>query len=368
MNFKYTTVASAILFFVSINASQAVQVYKNEDSSLDIIGRVKIDIQNNDASSDKRLIGTSRLGVQGNTKANDYLSVFGKVQWDLQAQETNNEADKIKIRYGFVGLNFNQYGKFTFGRLEDSFYKTTKPTDIFYNWGKKGVTYWGFTSNDYGGRQDGQAIYDLSYNGFTLSASYRFRDTSKYLNYGAGATIGYEFDLGDSPLGILAGYNHYEGYKSGTKRGWEVKEGDTWTDKHDLFYGADKNEAAISLYYGARGTPGLYTAILYNYGKLENTYKGSGFNGVISYVTPSGMFNFYGSYGYIKNCDEELTMNAKNKKLNNNRSILSETFTLGIDYNLTSNFVIYLEGEHRADSVFNQKTENLGTLGLIYNF
>ena len=43
--------------------------------------------------------------------------------------------DKIKIRYGYVGFNFNEYGKLTFGRLEDAFYKVSKVTDIFWNWG-----------------------------------------------------------------------------------------------------------------------------------------------------------------------------------------------------------------------------------------
>ncbi|MGN1356307.1 MAG: hypothetical protein ACI4VX_01300 [Succinivibrionaceae bacterium] len=42
---------------------------------------------------------------------------------------------------------------------------------------------------------------------------------------------------------------------------------------YDLFYGADKDEAAFSVYYGAFGEPGVYAAFMYNYGKLENTFK-----------------------------------------------------------------------------------------------
>jgi predicted porin len=348
---SYLTAAAVMAAAIPADAAN---VYKSDTNSLNVIGRVKVDLQNNDANAKHRMAGTARLGASGTSKVNDNVSVFGYLMYDLQAQETDNEADKIKIRYGYVGFNFNEYGKLTFGRLEDAFYKVSKVTDIFWNWGKRGVTYWGLSKNDYGGRQDGQAIYELKHGGLSFLASYRFKDTNDDLSYGVGTSLGYEFDLGNDPLGFWVGYNHYEGLNS------------AWDPAKGLYFGADKEEVAGSVYYGTRGAPGIYGALVYNYGKLENTYKGSGINTVLSYTTPGQMFTIYGSYAYIWNHDKDMTERADG--IRSRRNALSNFFNIGVDFNVTSNAVVYIEGEHRYKAVFNKETANLLTLGFIYNF
>ena len=353
MNTKLSLLAAAVLT-VAASGAEAANVYSNEGTTLNIIGRMKVDLQNNDADANHRLAGTARLGASGTTKVNDNLSVFGYLMYDLQAQETNNANNTIRIRYGYAGFDFKDFGKLTFGRLEDAFYRVTKVTDIFWNWGKRGVTYWGFTGNDYGGRQDGQAIYELKHGGLSFLASYRFRDTNDDLSYGVGTSVGYAFDLGDDPLGFWLGYNHYEGRDS------------RWNMVRNFYQGADKEEVAGSVYYGTRGAPGVYGAVVYNYGKLQNTYKGSGVNTVLSYTTPGQAFSFYGSFAYIWNHDKDLTKQAPN--VNSRSKRLSSFYNIGIDFNVTTNSVLYVEGEHRFKAAFNKKTANLLTLGFIYNF
>ena len=341
--------ASAAL---SCLGAEAATVYSDDNVTFDLIGRVKVDLSNNDADSVHRLTQTARLGAYGKTKVNDAFSVYGKILYDLSAQEEQNAGDRINIRYCFAGFDFNDYGTLTFGRFEDAYYKSTSPTDLMINWGDGGVAYWRLTPNDYGGRRDGQVLYDVNYQGFFLSLSYQFRDVSKQIDHSYGGTFGYEYEsvLG-KPLGFLAGFNRYSGYESNDRYGYR---------ENGYFYGADKHEWAISSYWGTYGAPGLYTALVYNYGKLDHTYAGRGLEASVAYTTPEAAWTFMATYGYLHNKEKKLSRNDK--------SVLSSKLSADIIYNLTSNFQIYTELERRYESVVLDESENAAVLGLIYNF
>ena len=109
-----TIVISAVALTTSLSAN-AANVYKDDNSKLDVIGRVKVNINNNDADSVHRESGTARLGLDGKTKVNDAFGVFGYIIYDLAAQETENVADRLKIREAWVGFDFNEFGKVSFG-------------------------------------------------------------------------------------------------------------------------------------------------------------------------------------------------------------------------------------------------------------
>ena len=127
----------------------------------------------------------------------------------------------------------------------------------------------------------------------------------------------------------------------------------------DLFYGADKNEAAFPVYYGAFGEPGVYAAFMSNYGKLENTFKTNGLEAVLSYTTPGGDSVIAGSYATLHNSDQKLTGSEFSR--------LRNVWTGNITYNLTGSFQIYTEAEHYGKAVYQEESENVATLGLIYN-
>ncbi|MGN1357128.1 MAG: porin [Succinivibrionaceae bacterium] len=333
------------------SAAHGAPVYSTEDMSLDVIGRAKVNFYNNEANSERRMTGTARLGVDGKTRVMDNLKVYGYLLYDLAAHETKQTSDRLKIRYGYVGFDMNLAGRISFGRFENAFYKTTAPTDLFTDWGDGGVSYWKLTANDYGGRMDGQALYDFNLNGWFLALSYNFKDTSKYLEKGYSGTVGYEFEnVSGQPLGFMAGINHLFGLKD-DRRGYGA---DGW------FYGADKKEYAVSVYYGSFGAPGFYAAAVYNHGELEKTYKGDGGEIAFSYTTPESLFTFTGTYGYIKNQDRSLTRYQSSR--------LSTTWTGNITWKPTSNFNIYSEFEHRLDNAWKDEKDTLLTLGLIYNF
>ena len=126
------------------------------------------------------------------------------------------------------------------------------------------------------------------------------------------------------------------------------------------FYGADKHEWALSAYWGSYGAPGMYMALVYNYGKLDHTYAGRGFEASLAYTTPQTDWTFMATYGYLHNEEKKLSRNDK--------SVLSSKLGGEIIYNLTANFQIYTELERRYESVFVDESENAALLGLIYNF
>lgn len=345
------------------SVATAVTVYDNEGSNLDVIGRVKVNLNNNRNDPDHRLSAIARLGVDGKTKVNDHVSVFGQLLYEMAAQDVvsgdDGDNQRFNIYYGWLGFDFNDFGTLTFGHMEDAYYNTHAVTDIYVDLGTQGSIYQGLSDNDYGGRKDGIAKYDLNYNGLILSLSYQFKDKSKYVNYAFGGTLGYEFEIGEQPLGFLVGYNHYDGLKSASNSGWQYEENEGVLER-TLYNGADKNETALSVYYGSFGAPGFYAAFLYNFGKLENTYKGNGLEAVLSYTTPGADWTFAGSYATLHNADTKLT-GSKLSKLRN-------SWTGNITYNLTNNFQIYAEAEHRGKAVYQDNSENVATLGLIYNF
>ena len=337
-------------------AAEAANVYKDDTSNLDIIGRVKTNLNNNDADSTHRASGTARLGVTGNTKVNDHLGVFGYVMYDLAAQETEKVEDRIKIRESWIGFDLKEFGKVSFGRFTDAFYTVTKVTDLFVDYGKyNGVTYWGLSKNDFGGRKDGQVKYQVKYNGFNFNASYQFRQTNKYINYGTGFSFGYIGEVADNSFGILAGYNHYDGYNSKETSGYQA---------NGLFYGANKNEAAVSVFFGDFGAPGVYAAVVYNHGQLQHTYESDGVEAALSYTTPGTDWTFTANYQYAHNNDKKLTRES----FKNDKSILKSAWTGEIIYRVTPKFNIYTDLERRYESVIKNESENLATIGLIYNF
>lgn len=342
--------AAAVATSLSAAPAMSATVFSNDTANLDIIGRMKINYFNNDADQTRHLVGTARFGVQGNTNVNEYISVFGKLLYDVHAQEVPNE-QRFKIRYGFVGFDFNDYGKISVGRFEDAYYKVTAPTDIYVDWGDNGVTFWGLTDNDYGGRTDGQIMYDVNHNGWLLSLSYRFRDRNKHVKYAVAGTTGYEFDFGANanPLGLMFGMNHIEG------------DGDRNLTSSGYLTGMDKDELAVSAYWGSFGAPGFYAAAVYNQGKLKETYKTRGFEATLAYTTPGKSWTFSSTYGYLKNRDGNLAVG-------DSHSALSKALSGEIIYDLTSNFRIYAEYEHHWESILDKDDKDKFTFGLIYNF
>lgn len=100
-------------------------VYENEGSSLDVIGRLKVNLNNNRLDPDHRLSAIGRLVVEGKPKVNDKVSVFGQLLYEMAAQEVvpgdDGDKERFNIYYGFLAFDFKDFGTLTFGHMEDAY-------------------------------------------------------------------------------------------------------------------------------------------------------------------------------------------------------------------------------------------------------
>ena len=291
--------------FLTTGVASAADIYKSDDASLSVYGRVKAEVLNGygykavsakkNADDHPGFLGTARVGLHGESKATDFFSFYGDISYDLNAEDNIGDVnDRMKVRYGFVGARFGDYGELVAGHMEPASYRALAPVDVFDNWGIGGNG--GSLDNSTvasGSRQDGLIMYkvdDLA--GFGASVSYRFRDSGDNVKNGVAAGLSYDTPFG---LGVTAGYNYVEAL-----------------DKTN--YG-DRTEALFGLYYGSYGEPGFYAAGVYDHAKLNSGdhmkdnftsgdnaygYKGDGFDLLASYTTPKGMFTFTVDWGYFK--------------------------------------------------------------------
>ena len=132
---KIKTAAIIAAAFVSAGAG-AAEVYKTDSASLSVYGRVKAEALNGygyqkiSAKTDKEdhpgFSLTSRLGVSGESKVNDFFSVFGNVIYDLNSEDGIDADDRLKIRFGYVGVRFGEYGELTAGHQLNAAYNALR--------------------------------------------------------------------------------------------------------------------------------------------------------------------------------------------------------------------------------------------------
>ncbi|MCI6200444.1 MAG: porin [Proteobacteria bacterium] len=317
---KIKTAALITAAFVSAGAG-AAEVYKTENASLSVYGRVKAEVLNGygyqkiSAKTDREdhpgFSLTSRLGVSGESKVNDFFSVFGNVIYDLNSEDGIDADDRLKIRFGYVGVRFGEYGELTAGHQLNAAYNALAHVDVFEHFGVAGN---GASLDTYGVgaavRQDGIIKFqEDNLNGFSYAVSYRFRDHGDNTKDGIAASFGYETPIG---LGFVAGYQYNKAiddtpvYKVDENNGLLKLAGVT----------GDRTEAIFGAYYGTFDKPGFYAAASYDHTRLNspnglsddetsgNTaagFNGDGFDAVVSYTTPGGAFTIGADWGYFKN-------------------------------------------------------------------
>ena len=303
--------------FLTADVASAADIYKSDDASLSVYGRVKAEVLNgygyqavsakDGAEDHPGFVGSARIGLHGESKANDFFSFYGDISYDLSAEDGVDANDRMNVRYGYVGVRFGDYGELLAGHMEPASYRALAPVDVFDNWGIGGN---GGSLDTYnvasGSRQDGIVMYkidDLA--GFGASVSYRFRDHGDNLKGGISAGISYDSPFG---LGVTAGYNYDQAIDD---KNYFDEDG-----KYVVMTG-DRTEALFGLYYGSYGEPGFYAAGVYDHTKLNSPdgfgdlygedadtdwgFSGDGFDLLASYTTPKGMFTFTVDWGYFKN-------------------------------------------------------------------
>lgn len=337
----------ALLVAGAANAS--IEVWNKDGNKLNVYGRVYalnyLGDHNNqiDGEGDKT---TARVGFTGETQVTDYLSGYGRFEWETH---TGKNADN-ETRYAFAGLNFGPYGSFDYGRNDGVIKAITTYTDVLPEWG-------GNASNNslYGlsGRTDGVATYRNSdffglVDGLSFALQYADKDNDAQNSgnnnkeaYGLNA----QYDILDSGFTIGAGFAHGAGNVSDDS-------GKSWN---------------VGLKYDAYN---LYLAALYAQSKdlVGSGEKVQGFEFVAQYGIDFEIGRLTPSVAYIQH---------KNKE---SGDFYSKYVEVGLQYDFNKNLtalidykINLLDSDKIADvpahsSNAHATTKDTVALGLIYQF
>ncbi len=293
---KLLTASVAVLAFGSANAAS---IYKTDDSSLILGGRVQANYNSVEATSnhDKAAVETSaRLRVDANTKIADGVKALGFAEWQVGAETSQN--GKWNTRFAYAGFKTDNYGTLTFGQDHTGIYYVIDRTDVFSEYGTRGNTYW-----EFGGRQEGQIKYNYTNKGFVFNATYQSAGLDA-VNNGAATSVGYTFDF-SLPLVATVGYDYYDIRNS--------------TD--------DRNSVAAGLSLGTEGD-GFYSGLIYQFTDYDESKNKNGWEALASYGWENGWVLYLGY-----------------QNLRQGSAILRSNFIGELQYNFNSNFRVFLDSE-----------------------
>lgn len=321
------------LGMMAINSANAAVVYKTDDTSLDVGGRLQVNLNSVEATKeDKAAIeGGARWRVKADSKIVDGFKALAFAEWQVSSETSNN--GKFDTRFAYVGVKSDNYGQLVFGQNHTGLYNVMAKTDLFIDWGKKGNTYW-----ELGGRQEGQAVYQYDKNGLLLGASYQSAGLDK-VDSGLALSAGYEFGK-SFPIAFALGYDQYD-----------IK------DSSD-----DKQSFAASLSGGTHGE-GLYLAAMYQLTQYDDSENKNGYELLSSYTFEN---------------DIQLMVSYENLEQDN--ATLVSAFVGEVSYKWNTNFKTYIEAEvgladidkvdalgHKIGSTDDRSADKI-SLGLQYNF
>ena len=367
---KKTLLAIAIPALLSATAVNAAAVYEKDGQVLKLAGRVQTSIENKGAlasdgdttSSETSLLGLARLRVEGSTAINSEWKGIAKAEWQVAAENSDNDAKdvkdaagntigtvkdegKFKARHVYLGFDSEKYGKVIVGQTDTAYYDAIAATDMFNQWGSLG--------NGYDGRQEGQLIYSGVWGGYHAGASYQFADDtasidagdkadSKYvtvgkLDYAYAANFGYNFEQG---FGFTAGLAEAKYAEAGAVAD------------------VDKSDWALSGTYGTYGEAGFYGAAMYNQTALEaasNEVNYAGYELIGIYRLENNV-SFLAGYNFREVTDSDYASIAEADTV--------DEFLVGAGYDFTSNFLGWVE--YAADQIDGKDDRFAATLQ--YNF
>lgn len=249
---KKSLLALAVAF--AATSASAVTVYDKDNTSFAVGGRVQSVVYNGAydkaGDHDAGLVNSARLNLSGNTKINDYVSVFAFSEWNMADGNNAATGDNINTRDQYVGADFGSFGKILAGKAFDALYAVQAATDVF----EDAACIDNLTSAD---RRTGMFRYEFDNNGFFASASYNTASNNALVagkelevEQGYAASAGYTFDnVVFGPLAFKGGVTYVEGQDDET---------DTYFNNFKEFKGS-----AFSVTWGSLDS-GLYLAALYN--------------------------------------------------------------------------------------------------------
>ena len=354
---KKSLLALAVAF-AATNAS-AVTVYDKDNTSFAVGGRVQSVAYNGAYETagdhDAGLVNSARLNLSGNTKINDYVSVFAFSEWNMADGNNAATGDNINTRDQYVGADFGSFGKILAGKAFDALYAVQAATDVF----EDAACIDNLTSAD---RRTGMFRYEFDNNGFFASASYNTASNNALVagkelevEQGYAASAGYTFDnVVFGPLAFKGGFTYVEGQDDET---------DTYFNNFKEFKGS-----AFSVTWGSLDS-GLYLAALYN-----THHK----------TTNNGRADVYGSNEHVKGYelvagytfDFGLNVLAgyevRDSKIKNVNGVTPSQVVrrvpVLVNYQVAPSFNVWTEAEFDANTDSNEERGTKLSAGARYTF
>ena len=286
------TLAILIPALLAAGSVHAAEVYNKDGNKLDLYGKVDgLHYFSDDAGKDGDQTYV-RIGFKGETQINDMLTGYGQWEYNVQANNTENNGDNSWTRLAFAGLKFGDYGSFDYGRNYGVLYDVEGWTDMLPEFGgdsysqadnfmtsrANGVAT--YRNTDFFGLVDGlsiaaqyQGANESKSNGQEGTASRGNNDTEKFAkdtNYKGDNDVRYE--NGDG-WGLSTSYDLGMGFSAGAAYASSDRSNDQITH---TTAGGDKADAwTAGLKYDANN---IYLATMYSETRNMTPY-GNG-NGV----------------------------------------------------------------------------------------
>ncbi len=355
--FKKTLLALSVSMMTA-SAAQAATVYNNDNTSLNLGGRVQSNINSVFAAYDfdetdqhkVKVEGSARLNVDAKTRIYDGVNAAAFAEWQVASESSEN--GKFDTRYATVGFETDHFGSLKFGQTESALYNVLGVTDVY-----EDIFFSANTLGAYadGGRQEGQIIYSIEdLNGFSFGATYQSAGL-RGVKSGAAFSLGYTFNQESLPIFLGAGYDTYNTEETEAQN----------EDLVGLSSSLSRDSFGFGLSVGEIGD-GFYGAAGYQLSKYakRNGYK---LNDVNSYEVVAG----YGIEGW------QFLLGYENAQFGGETVV--NDIDLEIKYNFNDQFLVYADAllaptnhtENRTvpDYVrFKDKAHDLLTVGVQYNF
>lgn len=115
--------ASAVAATLMAPMAQAITLMESDTSKVDMYGRLVLQVQNTEATSEIQDNG-SRIGFRANHAINDDLSTYGRVEFRFAADERQRAEDGVfnDLRNSYIGLKGN-FGDVRVGNFDTVYYE-----------------------------------------------------------------------------------------------------------------------------------------------------------------------------------------------------------------------------------------------------
>ncbi|HDT6546360.1 TPA: porin OmpC [Kluyvera ascorbata] len=374
--------ALVIPALLAAGAAHAAEVYNKDGNKLDIYGKVDglhYFSNNSGTDGDQSYV---RFGFKGETQINDMLTGYGQWEYNVQANNSENNTDNAWTRLGFAGLKFGDYGSFDYGRNYGVLYDVEGWTDMLPEFGGDSYTNADnfmtgrangvatYRNNDFFGLVDG-LNFALQYQGKNESQSgegdigtnNRSAGNNVRKDNGDGFGVSTSYDLG---MGVSASAAYATSDRTNAQMTQTTAEG----DKADAW--------TVGLKYDANN---IYLATMYAETRNMTPYGDD--NGVANKtqnfeVTAQYQFDFglRPAISYLQSKGKDLYTSNNNVSANSvGDKDLVKYLDLGATYYFNKNMSTYVDYKINLldgnDSFYQENgisTDNVVALGLVYQF